>query len=106
MGRLYLRWVEENGRLNVNSEAIYESRTIASYNDGKVYLTKKTFMHFIFPMKMKQPPSKIWLNSIQPAEDSDAFMLGVKEEQKADNGFVVDIPNSVQIYVDNKNNRK
>jgi len=86
--------------MDVNSEAIYGTRAIAPYKDGKVCLTKKknsTEVYAIYlPGKDEQkPPQKIWLNTLQPAAGAKVTLLGHKGELKWDKvgtGFVVEVP--------------
>jgi len=90
--------------MKVNDEAIYNSRAIAPYKDGKVCLTQNRFTNAVYAVYLSasdetQPPAKIWLNYFQPAPDAAVTMLGVKEQlkwEKVGNVFVVDIPESVR----------
>ena len=90
--------------MKVNGEAIYETRAAAPYKEGKVCFTKnkdKDIVYAIYlPDEEEQTlPSTIQISGIQPVNNMDIFMLGVKGKlnwEKAGNGFVVDIPESVQ----------
>lgn len=90
--------------MKTNGEAIYATRAIAPYKDGKVCLTQKkdkTAVYAIYlPEKSETvPPSQIWLNSIQPENGAVVTMPGVKGDlkwEKVGEGFMVHIPASVQ----------
>lgn len=89
--------------MKVNSEAIYETRSIAPHKDGKVCLTQKNdgivYAIYLANDNEKSPPSKIWLNTIQPTNHAKLTMLGAKGElkwERVGEGFVADIPESVR----------
>jgi alpha-L-fucosidase len=84
--------------MDVNAEAIYGTRAIAPYKDGKVCLTKKdeNIIYAIYlPEKNETTlPSKVWLNSIQARKDSRVDLLGhgsVKWELSG-NGMLIHVP--------------
>ena len=94
---------EEIGNwMDVNSEAIYETRAIAPYKEGKVCLTKKDdaiYAIYLAEENETQIPSKIWLSSITPSVDTKMILLGDNQELKwetAGSGFVVYIPENLQ----------
>jgi len=85
--------------MEVNSEAIYGTRAIAPYKDGKVCLTKKdedtVFAIYLPDENETTLPSKVWLNSIQARKGSRVELLGygpVKWEWSA-NGMLIQVPN-------------
>jgi len=90
--------------MSVNSEAIYATRAMAPYKEGKVCLTRKKDTNTIYAIYLATedeslPPSKIWLNSIQPDDNAEITMLGVEDKliwEKVGKGFVVEIPESIQ----------
>jgi alpha-L-fucosidase len=90
--------------MNVNSEAIYATRPIAPYQDGKVYLSRKKNTDTVYAIYLADedetnPPAKIWLNSIQPVDNSNVTMLGVEsflEWEKVGKGFLIEVPESIQ----------
>ena len=92
------KWME------VNSEAIYETRAIAPYKDGKVCLTQKkdggTVYAIYLPDKNEtSPPSRIWLNSIQPVPNAQVSLLGVPGKltwEKVANGCMITVPGAVK----------
>jgi alpha-L-fucosidase len=88
--------------MKINGEAIYNSRPIAPYKEGKVCLTKQKdgtiYAIYLGDENETAPPSKIWLSSLQPPTDAEITMLGVKtklEWEKVGKGFMVNIPGSV-----------
>ena len=88
--------------MKVNGEAIYATRTIAPYKEGKVCLTKSrngaVYAIYLADTNEENPPSKIWLSTLQPTARAKVTMLGVNEKLKWElvgKGVVVDIPASV-----------
>jgi alpha-L-fucosidase len=99
----YNRLAEIGEWMQTNSEAIYNSRPIAPYKEGKVCLTQQkdgsTYAIYLADRDEKNPPSRIWLSTIQPETHSKVMMLGTKEElkwEKVGKGFEVNIPESIQ----------
>jgi len=90
--------------MDVNAEAIYKTRAIAPYKDGKVCLTKRrdsgaVFGIYLASEKETAPPEKIWLNMLQPADDAAVTLLGYDGKlswTKVGTGFYVDIPREVR----------
>jgi alpha-L-fucosidase len=87
----------------VNKEAIYETRAVSPYKEGKVCLTQKhdgsVYAIYLADKDEKFPPSKIWLSTIQPSEDAKISMLGVADKiewEKVGRGFIASIPEPVQ----------
>ncbi|MCX6134276.1 MAG: alpha-L-fucosidase [Ignavibacteriales bacterium] len=90
--------------MKVNSEAIYGTRAIAPFKEGKVCLTKKrdggaAYAIYLPDSKEDRPPRTIALKGFQPAPGAEVTMLGVlgalrwKLEGK---GVVIEIPDRVQ----------
>jgi alpha-L-fucosidase len=86
--------------MSINGEAIYDTRAIGPYKDGKVCLTQNkntqaVYAIYLSTQEERNPPSKIWLNKIQPADEANVTILGrlgrLKWE-KVGTGFSVDIP--------------
>jgi len=82
----------------VNDEAIYGTRPIAPYKDGKVCLTKKgddiVYAIYLPDENESALPSKVWMNSIQAKQGSSIELLGygkVKWE-KTGNGMLIQVP--------------
>ena len=99
----YERLEQVGDWMQVNSEAIYETRTIAPYKEGKVCLTRKksgaVYAIYLGDKDEKNPPAKICLSSIQPVQNSKLTLLGTDENLKwesAGKGLIVEIPESVQ----------
>ena len=88
--------------LKVNGEAIYESRIIKPYQENQVCFTQKEdaiYAIYLAEEGETAPPSKISISSFQPKDGAEITMLGVKEVlkwRKTDNGFEVEIPESLQ----------
>lgn len=89
--------------MKVNSEAIYNSRPIAPYKEGKVCLTKQSdgtvYAIYLADEDEHTMPSKIWLSTICPAEGAEVSLLGAEVSlkwEKVGEGFYVDIPEQVR----------
>jgi alpha-L-fucosidase len=82
----------------VNSEAIYGTRAIAPYKDGKVCLTKKNddIVYAIYLPDENETtlPSKVWLNNIQARQGSRIELLGHGPVtwDKSGNGMLIHVP--------------
>jgi alpha-L-fucosidase len=90
--------------MKINSEAIYATRSIKPYKEGKVCLTRKKGSDTIYATYLadedeESPPAKIWLSTLRPSDKAKITMLGVEGElkwEKVGKGFVVDIPERIQ----------
>lgn len=88
--------------MDVNNEAIYGTRALAPYKEGKVCLTQKeAAVYAIYLVEENETgmPSKIWLTSVTPAKNAKLTLLGVDNNlnwEKVGNGFVVEIPEQFQ----------
>ena len=95
--------------MNVNSEAIYASRPIAPYKEGKVALTQNRHSKAVYAIYLPSAeehtlPSKMWLTTIQPeqgasVQGASVKMLGIPgnlEWESVNEGFVVTIPDQIQ----------
>jgi alpha-L-fucosidase len=89
--------------MEVNSDAIYGTKAIAPYKEGKVCLTqgKDGSVNAIYLAEDNEPnmPSIIWLSTILPKENATVSLLGSKSKlkwERVGNGFVVTIPESVR----------
>ncbi len=89
--------------MSVNSEAIYGTRPLAPYKEGKVCLTQgkdgAVYMIYLAGENETTPPSKIWFSMLELPEDAEAGMLGIKEKlawERVGNGIVVNVPESLQ----------
>jgi alpha-L-fucosidase len=90
--------------MDVNSEAIYETRALAPYKEGKVCLTShkdnsSVYMIYLAGEGEEQPPSTIWLSSLSPLPNATITMLGdgrnLKWERSGE-GVLVHIPARLQ----------
>jgi alpha-L-fucosidase len=87
--------------LAVNGEAIYGTRAIAPYKEGRVCYTRKgntVYAIHLCEEGRDAPPARLTLGSLQPAPHSRVHMLGVPgplswRPQGA--GAVIEIPASV-----------
>ena len=84
--------------MEVNGEAIYGTRAIEPYKDGKVCLTRKDDGH-IYAIYLPDEnestlPSKVWLNSIQAKQGSQVNLLGFGQVkwEKSGNGMLINVP--------------
>lgn len=88
--------------MKVNSEAIYDTRAIAPYTEGKVALTQNRHTKAVYATYLAgegetKPPAKIWVSTLKPAKGAKITMLGVKGNLKYEivgEGFVAEIPKS------------
>jgi len=88
----------------VNSEAIYDTRAIEPYKEGKVCLTrekdgKSVYMIYLAGEGEEIPPSSIYLSSVQPEDNATITMLGDGRSlrwEKSGNGVLVQIPARLQ----------
>ncbi len=84
--------------MEVNSEAIYETRALPPYKDGKVCLTRKqdgtVYAIYLPDENESAPPSKVWLNSIQATKGSAVVLLGYGKVKwdKTGNGMLIHLP--------------
>jgi len=84
--------------MEVNSEAIYGTRALPPYKEGKVCLTQKegdVYAIYLADENETGMPSKIWLSSVAPDKNATLTLLGVDRKldwKKVGNGFVVEIP--------------
>ena len=99
----YARLEEIGNWMAVNSEAIYNSRPITPYTEGKLCFTKQkdgtAYAIYLGSDNEQSPPSEILVSSITPVVNAEISMLGVdgtlKWERTGD-GFLVEVPNSAQ----------
>jgi len=90
-------WIEING------QAIYETRALAPYSEGKIRLTQKkdgsVFAIYLADEGETQLPAFISMTTVQPAPGATISLLGVDDElqwEPAGTGFVAEIPESLQ----------
>jgi alpha-L-fucosidase len=88
--------------MDVNSEAIYDTKPITPYKEGKVCFTEGNdgtiYMIYLADENEKKPPSKLWSSQIQPRDGATLTLLGTDEIlswETAGTGFVVAIPENI-----------
>ncbi len=90
--------------MEVNSEAIYDTRAITPHKEGNVCLTYKTESNTTYAIYLAAagetgPPARVSLGCILPAGNAEITMLGVKGRLKWENtgkGFTVEIPEPIR----------
>jgi alpha-L-fucosidase len=89
--------------MRVNGSAIYSTRAIAPYKEGKICFTrglKKTINAIYLADEDEQkPPETITIIAFRPKARSKVTMLGANEAlkwERAGNGFVIHLPESVR----------
>lgn len=94
---------EEIGNwMQINNDAIYGTRAISPYKEGKICLTQKdesVYAIYLADENEKEMPSEICLSSITPAKNAKLTLLGTDQElkwEKVGNGFIVHIPEKFQ----------
>jgi len=99
----YDRLQQMGAWLKINGEAIYGSRPLAPYKEGKVCLTRAkdgaVYAIYLGDADEERPPSKILLSTIKPDPGAAVTMLGTSEKLKWESvgkGVVVDIPPQAQ----------
>jgi alpha-L-fucosidase len=87
-----------------NGEAIYGTRPIAPYKDGKVCLTQKKVGGAVYAIYLADegevhPPQMIEVNNVRASKDAQVVMLGGKDELKWRNEgkkLVIELPDRVR----------
>jgi len=84
--------------MSVNSEAIYATRAIAPYAEGKIRLTRKkdstVYAIYLADEGENRLPSRLFLSSIQPAPGATVRLVGSSRDlawEPSGNGFVASI---------------
>ena len=95
--------LEEYGEwMSVNSEAIYETRAVAPYKEGKIAMTQKhtgeRYFMYMSNLGEVNMPSSIKINSFKPEKDAKVSLLGKGKLRwkYTDKGIEVFIPKSWQ----------
>lgn len=83
----------------VNSEAIYATKPIEPYKEGRVCLTRKkdgvVYAIYLAEEGQTRPPAEIVLSTLQPSDDAELVLLGTGTKlawEKVGKGFRVTIP--------------
>jgi alpha-L-fucosidase len=99
------RLLEEIGQwMDINSEAIYGTRAIAPFKEGRVCYTQKKNADTVYAIFMSEEtettiPSQIEVGSFIPAKDGIITLLGCNEElswEKSANGILINIPAKIR----------
>jgi alpha-L-fucosidase len=104
------QWHEEAYRLladigewmKVNSEAIYETRALAPYKEGKVCISKKgdkTVFIYYMAEEGEKMPDKIEMSTYSLPANAKIKMLGTDtylKRVKKENGFTIIIPDKIR----------
>jgi len=90
--------------MEVNNEAIYNTRPVAPYKEGNVCLTGgkdgSTFIIYLGSENETVPPAVISMTSWSPPEGAAITMVGLDgllKWEKNGEGFILDVPQKVQI---------
>ena len=90
--------------MKVNSEAIYGTRPISPYKDGRVCLTQKkeggaVYAIYLADENETQPPKLIQLSNLHPSDNAKLVVLGAGGElnwKKEGNGISIEIPEKLR----------
>jgi alpha-L-fucosidase len=96
----YTRLKEIGDWMAINGEAIYESRPLAPYKEGKVCLTqhksgKVIYLLYLADEDEKVMPAKIWFSELAVPAGSQVSLLGTEgllEWERVGKGLWVEIP--------------
>lgn len=99
----YARLKEIGAWMKVNSEAIYGSRPLAPYREGKLSYTQSkdgsAYAIYLADADEKAPPAQVRLSTITPARDAIVTLLGAKESlkwEKKGKEIFVQLPESLR----------
>ena len=89
--------------MRVNKEAIYDTRPIVPYKEGKVCFTRAkaggaAFAIYLAERHEHHPPRTMLIKNLRPAPDASVTMLGEKGElrwETSENGTAIELPDSV-----------
>lgn len=88
--------------MKVNSEAIYETRAVAPYKEGKVCLTRKgnnTYYIYYLADQGEAMPESIRMTGFSLPEKAKLTMPGTTAQlkwQKNEKGFLISIPEKIR----------
>jgi alpha-L-fucosidase len=98
----YERLKELGDWMRVNSEAIYETRAVAPYSEGKIRLTRRkdgaVYAIYLANEGETGLPRYVSMTEVQPADGATVSLLGtqgVLEWDAAGSGFVAEIPEAL-----------
>lgn len=88
--------------LKINGEAIYKTRPVPPYKEGKTCLTSlkdgTVFAIYLADEGELNPPGKILLQTIQPADGAKIHMLGYNKPlqwEKVGKGVLIEVPRAM-----------
>lgn len=90
--------------MDVNSEAIYDTRAIEPYKEAKICYTRKNQSNTVYAIYLaeeheKELPSELLLYSFQPEKGSNVRLLGVEQNlswKESGSGTLITIPETVR----------
>jgi alpha-L-fucosidase len=87
--------------MKFNGEAIYGTRPVAPYREGRICFTRKgdaVYLIHLAENAQIRPPRQITVSSIQPAEGAEVILLGKNislKWKKKGQGVAIQIPNKI-----------
>ena len=90
--------------MQINGEAIYNTKPVKPYHENKIAFTQKGKNVYVFYLPdedEKNMPARVMISSMQPVKGSQVFLLGYGKPlkwEKDDKGIVIDIPKSKQKF--------
>ncbi len=89
--------------MKINSEAIYKTRPIEPYKEGKICFTSlkdgTVFAIYLADENETVPPARIRIMDLTPARDAKIHLLGTDTQLRwvrDGNGVLIDIPEDVR----------
>ena len=89
--------------MKINGEAIYDTRPIAPYKEGKICYTSlkdgTVYAIYLADIGENEPPAKIWLTGMSPAKDATLHLLGTDLPlvwERIGNGVLISIPDGAR----------
>jgi alpha-L-fucosidase len=99
----YDRLEELGDWLDVNSEAIYETRAVAPYREGRIRLTGRAdgtvYAIYLADEGETRLPAYLSMTELRPAEGATVSLLGTEEAlewERAGTGFVARVPDHLR----------
>jgi alpha-L-fucosidase len=100
-----LQRLEEIGEwMKVNSSAIYGTRPVKPYKEGKICFTQAergaVYAVYLADESESEMPASIWLQSVTPRSGSTVRLLGAKEPLKWEKngmGVIIQVPPEVRV---------